>query len=55
MSKTKDWLMDLEEAQAYGVSIDELPELREEFEKKRQEAEEYNKNHPEEVENDYPW
>ena len=55
MSKTKDWLMDLEEAQAYGVSIDELPALREELEKMRLEAVEYYRNHPEEVENDYPW
>ena len=40
MSKTKDWLMDLEEAQAYGVSIDALPALREELERMRLEAEE---------------
>lgn len=39
MSKTKDWLMDLEEAQAYGVSIDALPALREELEQMRLEAE----------------
>ena len=39
MSKTKEWLMDLEEAQAYGVSLEELPALREELEKMRQEAE----------------
>ena len=51
----KDWLMDLEEARAYGVSIDELPALREEFERMRLEAEEYYKSHPEEVENEYPW
>lgn len=40
MSKTKEWLMDLEEAQAYGVTLEELPTLREELEKMRQEAEE---------------
>ncbi len=39
MSKIKDCLMDLEEAQAYGVSLEELPALREELEKMRQEAE----------------
>ena len=38
MSKTKEWLMDLEEAKAYGVSFEELPALREELEKMCQEA-----------------
>ena len=39
MSKTNEWLMDLEEAQAYGVYLEELPALQEELEKMRQEAE----------------
>ena len=55
MSKTKDWFMDVQEAQKFGVSLEELPALREELEKMRLETEEYYRSHPEEVENDYPW